>query len=191
MHGVLTTLSTTHGCCWNLDTYNCWEEVRKWSSFLGYDSEKKLTQTLDVMSDRKIHISWILVEMPLDNEFLVILFSQSGVMISGTGDTLWNFSFTCQVLNFISFLVIIQNKGLYCDIFIHASQTVFWYSHHFFLVSFLPSNLLLYVIYMLCSAVGSCCPFVSWQWLVCLRIPKGSFIIPNFSEYMHMNFITS
>lgn len=123
-------MSTTHGSCWNLDTYKCWEEVRKWSSFLGSDSGKKATQTLDVMSDRKLHIPWLLVEMPPDNEFWAMLFSQSGVIISVTGDTLWNFSFAYQVLNFINFLVTIQSKGLHCDIFIHASYTVFLFSQH-------------------------------------------------------------
>ena len=83
-------LSTAHNYCWNLNTYKCWEKVRKWSSYLGSDLGKKPTQTLDVMSDRKHHIPLLLVEMPLDNEFWPDFFPCGSIIISVTRDTFWN-----------------------------------------------------------------------------------------------------
>lgn len=88
--GNWNNLSTTHRHCWNSDSYKCWEKVRKWSSFLGSDSGKKPTQTLDVMSDRKQCIPLLLVEMPLDNEFWPNFFPHCSIIISITGDTFWN-----------------------------------------------------------------------------------------------------
>lgn len=63
----------------------------------------------------------------------------SGVIISVTGDILWNSFFSHKVLAFINFLVTIQSRKLYCDcdIFIHASYTVFLFFRHLFsLLSF-------------------------------------------------------